>query len=450
MSALFEAVNNTTTTTNGMPAYKSTMNKNLDLFGIIGTARGTDISDKFEAAYKENSDLALRILQWGRDVRGGAGERQRFRDLLKFLSYGAEGARISPLIDNIPNIGRFDDLHTFIGTPFEDYALLVHARSIQDGNGLACKWAPRKGPIAYKLRSILGMSPKRYRKTIVNGSKTVEQQMCAQQWNEIEYSHVPSQAARIYRNAFKRHDEERYEDYLNKAVAGEVKMNATATFPYEVLRSDGKQMEAQWKNLPNYLEGTDERILCVCDVSGSMSGLPMEVSVSLGMYFSERLEGVFKDQFITFSVRPAMHKLSGSVQDRKNQLLRADWGYNTNFEAVFDLILNAAIKYDIPQDQMPTKILAISDMQFDVASEGNFAVDMIREKYRRAGYEMPQLVFWNVAGGDFGNTPVKFNDKGVALVSGASPSAVKCVLSGKLDPIQVMLDTVMIDRYKLF
>src|SRR5690606_36176608 len=319
--------------------------------------------------YEENSDLALRILQWSRDIRGGAGERQRFRDLLVAMSDKLESKEMISLLFKIPEIGRYDDLHVMVGTKYERYALLVHAKGILKGDGLAGKWAPRKGVIANKLREHLQMSPKQYRKTIVGLTKVVEQQMCANQWDKIEYSHVPSVASKKYARAFGRHDAERYSQYLYDVMTGEKKMNASAIFPHDVLRgvfNNASQANAQWKSLPNYLEGTSERILTVSDVSGSMHGLPMDVSISLGLYFSERLEGVFKDCVVTFSERPDFIKLSGgTLLDRVRELQQINWGMSTNLEAVFDKLLSVALDNSLPQDQMPTKILLISDMQFN-------------------------------------------------------------------------------------
>lgn len=459
---LFQAAVNTATTTNGMTAFKSTLNANLDLFFKIGTARGSDISDTFDKAFTEDSDLALRILQWGRDIRGGAGERQRFRDLLLSLaSKDIPFGLMKSLLQKVPEIGRYDDLHVLVGTEYEFLALDVHAKGIQGKNGLAGKWAPRKGAVANKLREVLGMSPKQYRKTIVGLTKVVETQMCANEWDEINYSHVPSVASRIYSKAFRRHDPEGYQNYIDSVISGKVKMNASAIFPYDVLRniySDSGAAEAQWKNLPDFLEGTDERILTVCDVSGSMTWAntgagvtPMEVCVSLGLYFSERLEGVFKNQVMTFESNPAFVTLTGNtLSDRYRQLKAAPWGGSTNLVGSFEQLLKAAKLHNVPAEQMPTKLLIMSDMQFDVAcGRGATGLDKLKNAFTEAGYVMPQVVFWNIASTDYGNVPVTFNTNGVGLVSGASPTVVQSVLGGEVDPVTVMKKTVMVDRYKL-
>lgn len=449
MSNLFTAVNNMTTTENGMVAYKSTLNPLVDLFLKIGASRDTDLNKEFGDALVCDKDKALRILLWARDIRGGAGERKRFRDMSSLLSKFLDKETMLKVINKIPEIGRFDDLHVFVGTDYEQVALKLHIEAIKSGNGLAAKWAPRKGDVAVKMRELWGVTPKFYRETIVGLTNVVEQKMCSDKWEEIEFSHVPSQASRIYANAFKKHEEQRYTSYLEKVMTGEEKMNASATFPHEILRgvrNNVRQADAQWKSLPNYLEGVNESILTVCDVSGSMSGIPMEISIALGLYFSERLKGVFKDCVVTFSERPKLLKLSGGMlSQRMSELSCIDWGMSTNFEAVFDTVLDAAKRHNLPEKDMPTKIVVLTDMQFNEA--GNFtAFEMVQDKYSRAGYEMPQLVFWNINGG---NSPVTFSQKGVGLVSGSSPATIKAVLGGDIDPVKVMEKAIMQERYSL-
>jgi hypothetical protein len=215
----------------------------------------------------------------------------------------------------------------------------------------------------------------------------------------------------------------------------------------------------QWNALPNYMEGSKENILPVCDVSGSMQGLPMEVSISLGIYISERNEGTFKDAFITFSSQPTMEYLQGDVWERARQLSMANWCMSTDLEATFDLVLDSAVRDNVPQSQMPTKLLIISDMEFNQATGGGYwdsnnsdwnptAMEMVKEKYKNAGYEMPGIVFWNV-NGRMGNVPTKADTENTALVSGFSPAILTSVLGGELPtPLEVMFQTLNNERYK--
>ena len=299
------------------------------------------------------------------------------------------------------------------------------------------------------------MSHSGFRHYIVSRSATVEQEMCAKKWENINYSTVPSRAGMLYKKAFIKHDEVRYVDYISSVLKGEKKINASVLYPNELVarakndRSDA--YEAMWNALPDYMEGSAERILPICDTSGSMTGTPMEVSVGLGMYISERTRGPFKDMFMTFSERPMLQQLSGTFLERMEQLDDADWGGSTDLQRTFEEVLKYALKNDVPEDQMPTKLLIISDMQFDEATDNtgtNF--EAIQKKYRDAGYHMPSIIFWNVRG-VFTDTPITKDDKNVALVSGYSPSILKSILKGDvITPEGMMHLTVDIPRYMIF
>lgn len=471
MSTLFQAVNASGTTANGAVTNVSSMNKNVDLFFLAGASRGKDITSTFAAALAEDSEVAVRVLQWARDARGGAGERETFRKLFGYL-IRTEPALAERLLSKVPEIGRWDDLLIAFGSKLERDVLRMIAFALNDvKDGLCAKWMPRQGAEANKIRSYMRLTPKQYRKLLVGLSNTVEQKMCAQDWTGIVYPHVPSVAAARYQKAFLKHDPAGYAKYKEKLVAGEAKINASVAYPYDVIRSltNGDRQVAieQWKALPNYLEGSDENIMPVVDVSGSMtfqvsgSVTALDVAVSLGLYVSERMGGVFKDQFITFSGSPQMLKLSGDLGKRYDQMARSDWGMNTDIQAVFKLILNAAKAHKIAEKDMPTKLLIMSDMEFDTcvvsgSTGGRYgggsqvsvsAMEMIEKEYAAAGYKLPQIVFWNL-NGRAGNSPVTYNKAGAALVSGFSPSIVKSVLGGEeMTPISIMLKTVMIERY---
>jgi hypothetical protein len=335
-------------------------------------------------------------------------------------------------------------------------------------NGLCAKWMPRKGVVAEKLRNFMGMSPKQYRKTLVNLTNVVETKMCAKDWDSIEFGKLPSVASARYQKAFGKNAYESYSAYIASLVKGEAKINAGALYPYDVTKSlthgNAKVANEQWKALPNYMEGANDMILPVVDVSGSMSSPAgssktvtcMDVAISLGLYISERNEGAFKDAFITFSDNPQLQVLSGSLQDRYAQMSSADWGMSTNLEATFKLILDQATKHNLSQDEMPNKILILSDMEFNSATGRGYgreshwnptAQQMIEKMYDTAGYTMPQIVYWNIQSRN-GGVPVAFDAKGTALVSGFSPAIMTSLLGGDIEsPQQIMDKTIMSDRY---
>lgn len=465
MTSLFNAVNNTGSTFNGAVTNKSSLNALVDLFFIIGSSRGKDIRTEFRSAYAADKNLTARMLLWARDARGGAGERQQFIELTKYLA-GFDRDLAARVLLRTPELGRWKDLVSFFETDLKDEAMSLIAVALAEGNGLCAKWMPRKGPQAAQLRRFLELDARSYRKLLVSMTNVVETKMCAKDWNSIDFGKLPSLASARYQKAFGRNAGEAYSAYIKSLEKGEAKINAGAVYPYDITKSltFGNQSvaNAQWKALPDYCDGSTERVLPVIDVSGSM-GVPaggnasitcMDVAIGLGLYISERMGGAFKDQFITFSERPQMHKVTGTLADRVNQIRRSNWGYNTNLQAVFDLVLSAAKRGNVSESEMPTKIIILSDMEFDQAcgsrsygrsQSTNF--EEIDRKFAESGYKRPDIIFWNLNARE-GNCPVTSGEAGTALVSGFSPSLMRSILSGKnVTPFDIMMETINIERY---
>jgi hypothetical protein len=468
MNAFVNAVaNQEARTANGMVARKSTAKATVDLFYKIGASRGKNITGDFTAAYVENADVALRIAQWARDVRGGAGERQLFRDILVHLEKRDPDAALA-LLRKVPEVGRWDDIFVFTSPVLKSAAYTMLGDALRANNGLAAKWTPRKGPIAAEVRAFFGMTPKQYRKSLVGLTKVVETQMCAGDWDNINFSHVPSVASRLYKKAFNRHTPA-FAEYVAKLVAGDktVKVNANAIFPHDVLKgiahnyakldkTETDHVIAQWDALPNYVG--DASILPLVDVSGSMTtSVPgstvrcLDVAVSLGLYLADKNKGAFKDTFLTFSSKPQLVTLKGNIVDKVTQMSKSDWEMSTNLHAAMDKILSVAVKGNVPASDMPAMLLILSDMQFNQCARfDDTAMQMIERKFADAGYVVPQIVFWNLNASD--NVPVKADKSGTALVSGFSPSIMTSLLAADMDqftPEGIMLKTVMSDRYAL-
>ena len=470
MNAFIDAVaNQEARTANGMKARKSTANAVVDLFYNIGASRGKNVVPAFTAAYVENPDHALRIAAWARDARGGAGERESFRNILRYLEKtDVEAAKA--LLAKVPELGRWDDIFVFQTDVMKSLAYTMLGDALRERNGLAAKWTPRKGPIAAEIRAFFGMSPKFYRKSLVEMTKVVETQMCAKDWDNINFSHVPSVAAARYKKAFNRNTP-KYAEYVQSLVNGEnpeVKVNASVAYPYDVLKgrlggymkfdkTELDLIEAQWNALPNYVG--DANILPLVDVSGSMSCPAgkntkltcLEVAISLGLYFADKNTGKFKDTFLTFSRTPKLVNLHGNINQKIDQMNTGEVA-NTNLHAAMKLILDVAVKNNVPQAEMPETLVIFSDMQFDQGvSRDESAMEMIERKFKDAGYTVPQVVFWNLNAA-YGNTPVKFDKRGTALVSGFSPAVAGGIMGGNMDdftPEAIMLKTVMKPRYDL-
>lgn len=474
---LFQAINASqeARTTNGCLAHATTGSDVLDFFYKIGSSRGENLVEHFKKAFAEDAHLALSVLLYARDVRGGMGERQHFRDIIRHLSINsdvsAESVNIMrALVKAAAELGRWDDVLVLVGTRFESTAFDAIGAALKAGDGLCAKWMPRQGQVAVTLRKYFDMSPKQWRKTLVSLTNVVETKMCEKRWDEIEFSHVPSVASARYQTAFGRNATEAYTSYLEKLTKGDksVKVNASAIFPHDVIagmRSNvNKQLgDAQWAALPNYFEGMDSSgILTVCDVSGSMftpvssnsKVQIVDVATALTMYCAERMQGNFKNKFITFSTNPTLQELKGATLDeRLHNLHRAAWSMSTNIEAVFELILSSAKKWNLPQSEMPTKILIVSDMQFNCIQKGDDTTVYAhaRKKWAEAGYVLPTLVFWGVNSRANSTTPVQINSCGAQLVSGFSPAVLTGILNGgNVSPLETMKDIVGGDRHNIF
>jgi len=464
-------------TENGMATNSSSLSAVVDLFFNIGAMRGQDkdrLIATFSKAFYQDPTRAMKILFWARDVRGGAGERQIFRDIMGYLLEShPEALKIN--LNLIPEFGRWDDLLVLEDTKLQADAFdLIQKALLEDQNGLAAKWLPRKGVTAAKLRNHMGLTPKLYRKVLVGLTNVVEQLMCAKKWEDIDFSKLPSVAGARYQKAFWKNAKDQYEAYIGKLQKGEAKINAGAVYPYDITKSlhrgNADVATEQWKALPNWMEGANEMILPMVDVSGSMNtpagGNPnvtcMDVAVSLGLYISEKNVGPFKDAFLTFSGKPELQILTGSLKDRFQQLSRSEWAMNTNLEAAFKQVLDQAVKHSVSQDQMPDKILILSDMEFDEATstrgywgrndntaEWNpTAQQMIEKMYNDAGYKMPKIVYWNIQSRN-GQSPVRFDKQGTALISGFSPAIMTSVIAAEeFTPASIMDETIMGERYK--
>lgn len=491
---------NVSITENGAVGYRTTGKNLLDLSFAVASLRKTpeaEIAKRFSKAFFDDKLTAMKWLFYARDVRGGLGERRLFRAVLLDMAKTMP-QYIKPIIPLVPEYGRWDDLWCLLYTPLkEDVISLVRQQLMEDTENrmakkpvsLLAKWMPRCKTSSKRTRSYgqtmrkgLHMTESEYQSTLAilcNYLKVVEQQMSAQQWDEIEYPRVPSRANLVYNKAFLRHDEDRRRAFLESVKKGESHINAGTLFPHEIVNkyrsvyNVDDTLEALWSNLPDTVSGCGNT-MAVMDDSGSMEWVnlpgstarPLEVANALAIYFAERSSGQFKDQYMSFSDRPQLISLRNGKNLYEKLRITHDHhaGANTNVEAVFDLILETAKANHMEQDELPTNILIISDMEFDSCttagtvrgtgwssySSGRPNANLfkkIAKRYEAAGYKMPRLVFWNVASRT-GTIPVKENDMGVALVSGFSVNIAKMVMSGKLDPYECLLEAINVDRYQ--
>lgn len=479
MTTLTSAIQNQSArTANDMKCFKGTGDDCVTLFYQIGASRGQDIIPQFVAAYAEDSEKALRIAQWARDVRGGTGERELFRNIMKYLetSLGPKDSRFIALLNKIPELGRWDDLYVFNQPETKKVVYEIVSNALKAGNALAAKWTPRKNQVAVELRNYMGLSPKAFRQLLVSLSNTTEQKMCSNSWSEINFSKVPSVCHARNKKAFNRHTET-YAEYVEALKRGDagVKITSGAVFPYDVLKGlsratiyddytvpsmDAVEREViiqQWNSLENFIGSGS--ILPLVDVSGSMNCSAgnnsklsaLDVAISLGLYCADKNEGAFNGTFLTFSAWPELVHLKGNIIEKYEQMCQSEWMMNTDLHKALDKIITVALENNVPQNEMPDMLLIFSDMQFDTCVQyDDRAMNMITRKYIEAGYAVPKIVFWNLHA--YSNVPVKFDESGVALVSGFSPAILRSLLNNDLDqftPEAIMETTIQNPRYDL-
>ena len=484
MSNLFDSANNYTFTENGALTYKSSNSKVLDLFsmgGAVRTAEESRIFDMIDKAWAENPTDTLATLLYLRDIRGGQGEKRIYREALKYVygkvatvgnDYKTKSVEtvMDALFEATIEVGSWKDITSTLEP--EQYVFFVK-KHMNDESTLMYKYLPScggsKDKQARKLAKLLGKTPKEYRKWLTANRKKlnlVESKMCANEWNTIEYGKVPSQATLNYRSAFYRHDGVRYNAYIEALSQNkdskEVKINTATLYPYQIMSKldlynqesmNNKSLQVMWDNLKDYTNGQDA--LVIADTSGSMQGLPMDVSTSLAIYFAERNKGIFRNEYITFSDEPTFvqFKEGDSIAKKRFQMYHGDWGFTTNFVKVFQMILKTAEDNNLKPEDMPKVLYCISDMEFDSATHSHGSLDtifnVVKGLFDNSNYEMPTVVFWNVNSRQ-SNVPVKKNEQGVILVSGCSPSIFEMVISGDLNPEKFMYEVIHRERYLNF
>jgi len=473
---------NTAYTENGAVTCFTTGSDCLDLFATIGALRheyDTKLIRRFNRAWAENSDLAIRMLFFARDIRGGLGERRIFRTILRYIA-NSYSSSVVKNIKFIAEYGRFDDLLTLIGTRCEKEALAFigkqfneDLRALENSGtvSLLGKWLPsvntscketvRKGKL---IARSLGLSDKSYRQalsTLRAAIAILESKMCKKDYS-FDYSRQPSNAMLKYRKAFFRNDIERYQAFLADVLKGKVKMNASTLYPYQIVdpilneqfdENESVSLDAMWKSLDDFTK--DENALAVIDGSGSMywgyNVKPASVALSLGIYFAERNKGAFHNHFITFSRNPRLVEIKGDdITEKVKYCESFNEIANTDLQKVFKLILETAADNDLPQSDLPETLYIISDMEFDECVE-NAAVSNFhnaKELFETFGYKLPNVVFWTVRCRNE-HQPAEMNEQGVALVSGASPHVFSMIKTGVFTPMQVMLDTLNAERYSM-
>lgn len=487
-------------TENGAPARTTTGDNLIDLFAVIGAMREreeADIISMWESAYRENAELAVRMIFYAGDIRGiGLGERRTFRILIKHLA-NTHPSIMRKNIENIPYYNRWDSLYELVATPCEgEMWNLVRTQWLEDfGNmkhnkpiSLMAKWlasvnasSKKTCMLGRKTAYKLGLTEVVYRRALSQLRaylKVVEKSMSAQEWASIEYSAVPSYAMKNYSQAFARHDRDRFSSYkesLEQKIAdgtiSQKDIKSATLFPYDLVRkyidADTYDFwsrrsyirpydiitEAQWKALPDYLD-EEANVVVMADVSGSMYSpnyQPISASLGLALYFASRNKGIYRNKYMTFTDKPSFLTINenASLRDQLAQAWNAGVGYSTNLERAFMYILDTAIENNVKPEEMPKALVVVSDMEIDPFFRG-YELDFLEEmtrRFRDAGYTMPKVLFWNVEGRN-STFHAKFTNPNAVFASGYSASAFTSIIKGiNKDAYTVMYDTLMDAQY---
>lgn len=499
---------NKTKTTNGDSQFESTLDSVLDLFAKGGAMRNqsdSDITKLVSKAFSDDKELTLKTLFYLRDARGGQGEKRIFRLALNHLAT-TDSDSVIKVLGHVAEYGSWKDLVLLLDvksvkvrTAILDVLtkqLLADVDSEMNGESitLLAKWLPSENASskdskmkARLIRSHLKVDAKTYRKVLSKlraKINLVETAMSDKKFKEIEYSQVPSQAMLKYRNAFNRQNPEGFGQYMEDLKSGKTEIKATTIAPHEIVskftggggwsglgslgETEETTLDQLWKSLPNSIEGSSNALV-MADVSGSMFGgsnvSPIDVSVALAIYISERNTGAYHNHFMTFSSNPSLVSVKGTtIGDKVRNAVKEDWQMSTDLEKAFNKILHVALENDVSQDELPSQLIIVSDMQFNecvryggTGTSGRYGygssanrIDSsvfknAKASFAQHGYKLPDIVFWNV---NASTLPVTKDENGVALVSGFNPSVMKYIMQSKdLNPVQMMLDVVGSERY---
>ena len=474
-------------TENGAVAHKSTKSALYDLFALGGAYRGRsneDIVLLFKNAYEEDTLNAVKCLFYLRDILEGQGERDFFRICLHWLAKTNPEVVKHNLL-NVPTFGRWDDLYCLVGTPVEkDMFAVIKSQLVLDIQSktpsLLAKWLKSENTssetsclLGSKTRKYLRMTHKEYRKTLSylrSKINVLEKLMSENRWEEIEFDKIPSRAGLVYRNAFARHDvNRRYEKFAKDENST---VNAKALYPYECVEAvlknsrwswggydlnmedtDRAMINKYWDNLTDWFNSQSLNALCMVDTSGSMSGRPINVAISLGLYCAERAKGPFAGYYMSFASRPQLIKTEGvDFCDKVVRIYQTNLVDNTNLEAAFDLLLTTAKENFCAQEDIPENLIIVSDMEIDAARGIYFGrtdkktetlMEQIRQKWENNGYKMPHLIYWNV---DARDNTILDSGPNVSYVSGFSPVIFQLIMSGKKG-YDLMMEKLNSSRY---
>lgn len=463
--------------------------------------RATDLDQLqlwLRGAWEEDPLLALKLVFFTRNCRGGKGERKQGICCLQWLADFAPHT-FRRNIEFLPRFGYFKDMLNFLTTnrvvepgSIEEHVISVFCKQLKadfvtyrkgkchyHSISLAAKWAPsqkghhdKKFHAASKFADALNISPRIYRKALSEVRQylnIVERQICAGEFDDIVYSKLPSIALHRYAKLFQKHSPERYAEFLSKVKGGDSKMNTGQLQPHQIVQhyltdvtcySCTVQMapinddiEVRWNQYLVQLKAKvgGKTILPMIDVSGSMTRgqgkiRPIDVAVSLGLTLAHLAKGQWHNKWLTFAGKPQLVSIRGSTlaeQIYNMQRDGHDWGLNTNYALAMDLLLTIIVEYGLTQADVPAAVVIVTDMQFDTINyraRGREATNdqAIIDKWHTMGLTPPKRIYMNVAAANV-DFPVTSSTFDTALISGYEPLLMKLLVDDEdITPRKIM------------
>lgn len=476
----------------------------------------------FHELYRQAPEAMLRTIQ---EIPNFGG----WFDLQKLINHGIKNGYLTTHMelksDSDSQMIKGYKSNDIVKSAVQLYSDKITEDSNKENNlSLAAKWIPREGkrngwigelvaeslyPEEYRVNRRGALKKLRQIVSDINSKlKTVETMMCHDQdgehhFAEIDPAHVPSRCLKMKRKAFFnetkdgeiRYDDDmdrmmcrtRFQEHIQKALKGDGKVNGRRLMPHEFIMAlegqtsndtDRDTLQAQWNDLrQSVLErGTLGKTVVMCDFSGSMSGMPMNVSKGLGLLCAECTHPAFRDRMLTFDSTPTWHNVSRykTLYERIQSFRGVSQGLSTNFQAAVDLILDRLVEASVPVGEEPDILLVLTDMGWDQAS-GNTRygyelndtkknsnrfethIDRIKQQFETAGgWKVPTIVIWNISG-KFQEYHHEAETKGTCTISGWSPTILKYIMDGEniveklenLTPLSMMREVLDDERYEV-
>lgn len=451
----------------------------------LGYKYNEEIVDLFKLAYEESPLKAIRILFYVRDKKDGLGKRTLFRLILNYLG-SINDSIIKGNLNLIAEYGRWDDLYALYGTPLEESAINLFKKQIkkdldsQNPSTLA-KWLKSENTssiiskkLATRTRELLGLTSKEYRKTLTELRSRigiVEQRLSSKEWSEIKYGEVPYFAMKKYTKAFSKNDKEGFQEFLNfnKVNTNNRYINKDNLIekiaPYNIIENmilenknydDDTYLEL-WGELPKYITESLGDSISILGLSGdilnNVQATPAAIaSIGTALYIMDNNKGRFKNYIISSNPNNIRKIRSKLLRDKIYEVLELSQTKEVNIESALDIILFAAIKHNLDEENIPKRLFCITDNNCEISIlskkgyiNNHFLLNAekyenIKDKWERAGFSIPKIILWNIDGRREDSTVI-YDNENIIFAFGYSRKVFKTLVSGDNS-----LDTTNLDN----